>query len=183
MLEIEVMLDRQDIEAIAAAIAPHAWKDGRTVTFGIRVRNLGQRYRIDLGTNHEGWSVERAHVELDDILRQIERGTWTPPIRTEAVPTGPPEDETLHVTASRWWQRRRSELRSRTQNDYRWRLDHVLRELALETTAPLTRGESTHFARRSSAAAFRRRSVRSPSISTTAGEACCRCYVCPEDRG
>ncbi len=60
-------------------IETHAWKDGRTATFRIRVRNLGQRYRIDLGTNHEGWSVERAPVELDDILRQIERGTLDAP--------------------------------------------------------------------------------------------------------
>ena len=40
----------------------------------------------------------------------------------------------MHVTASRWWQRRRGELAANTRADYRWRLDHLLRELAHETT-------------------------------------------------
>jgi hypothetical protein len=43
------------------------------------VRADGRRYRVDFGTNHEGWSVERARVELDRILQQVERGTREPP--------------------------------------------------------------------------------------------------------
>jgi hypothetical protein len=44
----------------------------------IAMLRLGRRYRIDFGTNHEGCSVERARVELDHILQQVERGTWEP---------------------------------------------------------------------------------------------------------
>lgn len=115
----------------------YEWKDGRTVTFRGRVRFRGQRYRIDFGTNHEGWNAERAQVQLDDILRQCERGTWEPPEKVSAPVLAPPEDETVHVTASRWWQRRAGELADNTQADYRWRLDHLLRELAHETTASI----------------------------------------------
>ena len=43
----------------------------------------------------------------------------------------------MHVTASRWWQRRRAELAPNTRLDYKWRLDYALRFLARETTAQL----------------------------------------------
>src|SRR4051794_38915835 len=82
----------------SGAIEPHAWRDGRTVTIRARVRAYGRRYRIDLGTNHEGWSVERARVELDRILQQVERGTWEPPGRSEESASTLDGDETVHVT-------------------------------------------------------------------------------------
>jgi hypothetical protein len=43
----------------------------------------------------------------------------------------------VHVTASRWWQRRKAELAPNTRLDYKWRLDYVLRYLARTTTAQL----------------------------------------------
>ena len=119
------------------AIETHAWRDGRTVTVRARLRAYGRRYRIDFGTNHEGWSVERARVELDRILQQVERGTWEPPGRSEESASTLDGDETVHVTASRWWQRRKAELARNTRLDYKWRLDYVLRFLARETTAQL----------------------------------------------
>jgi integrase len=121
----------------SGAIETHTWRDGRTVTVRARVRAYGRRYRIDFGTNHEGWSVERARVELDRILQQIERGTWEPPGRSEEPTTTLDGDENVHVTTSRWWQRRKAELATNTRLDYRWRLDYVLRFLARETTAQL----------------------------------------------
>jgi integrase len=121
----------------SGAIETHAWRDGRTVTIRARVRAYGRRYRIDFGTNHEGWSVERARVELDRILQQVERGTWEPPSRNGDSSAAVDSGETVHVTASRWWQRRKAELAPNTQLDYRWRLDHVLRRLAHDTTAEL----------------------------------------------
>src|SRR3954469_24543750 len=121
----------------SGAIETHAWRDGRTVTIRARVRAYGRRYRIDFGTNHEGWSVERARVELDRILQQVERGTWEPPSRNGEASAAIDAQETVHVTASRWWQRRKTELAPNTQLDYRWRLDHVLRHLAHDTTAEL----------------------------------------------
>jgi hypothetical protein len=119
------------------AIETHEWRDGRTVTVRARMRACGRRYRIDFGTNQEGWSVERARVELEPILQQVERGTWEPPTRADEATAALDADETVHVTASRWWQRRKGELAPNTCLDYRWRLDHVLRLLAHETTAEL----------------------------------------------
>src|SRR5512144_2063423 len=84
----------------------HEWADGRTVTFRLKLRPYGKRYTISLGTNHEGWSLERARVELEQIMRQIERGTWEPPTRREDSASDLDHGETLRVTAYRWWQRR-----------------------------------------------------------------------------
>src|SRR3954451_21847478 len=119
------------------AIETHEWRDGRTVTVRARLRAYGRRYRIDFGTNHEGWSIERARVELDRILQQVERGTWEPPSRTPETTSALDGDETVHVTASRWGERRKAELAPNTRLDYKWRLDHVLRYLARATTAQL----------------------------------------------
>jgi integrase len=121
----------------SGTIETHAWRDRRTVTIRVRVRAYGRRYRIDLGTNPEGWSVERARVELDRILQQVERGTWEPPSSSNGSTNTVDAEETVHVTASRWWQRRKGELAPNTRLDYRWRLDHVLRHLAHDTTAKL----------------------------------------------
>jgi len=117
-------------------VEPHEWADGRTVTYRARVRVNGKRHRFNLGMNHEGWSMERARVEMERIMGQIERGTWEPPSRARPVvmDTG---EETLHVTASRWWQKRRDELAPKTKVDYEWRLAHLLRHLAHDLTAEI----------------------------------------------
>src|SRR5918994_4533420 len=123
---------------VTGRIEPHEWADGRTVTFRLKVRTHGRRYTISLGTNHEGWSMERAQVELEQIMRQIERGTWEPPTRREAATKNVLDrDETLRVTAYRWWQRRKIELASNTELDYKWRLEHVLRHLGNDVAAEL----------------------------------------------
>jgi site-specific recombinase XerC len=70
-------------------------------------------------------------------MRQIERGTWEPPTRREAAQNHLDRGETLRVTAYRWWQRRKSELASNTELDYKWRLEHVLRHLGNGATAEL----------------------------------------------
>lgn len=110
------------------SIETYRWADGRTVTIRARVRAYGRRYRIDFGTNHEGWSEERARVELEKkILPQIERGTWEPPVTAPAAaPDEPGADETFHVFASRWWQEKAPTLAENTRADYRWRLDYLL---------------------------------------------------------
>jgi len=113
--------------ATKGTIESYEWKDGRTVSWWLRVRFRGERFRLDLGTNHEGWNRERAQTELDDVLRRIERGTWVPPIEepetggTEADP-----NESLHTTLSRWWHANQANWDDNTRADYRWRMDHLL---------------------------------------------------------
>jgi integrase len=118
------------------SIETHEWADGRTTIFRARVRAYGRQHRVHFGTNHQGWSMERAQVELDEILKQVERGTWEPP-RRDAASYEAPKDETLHVTASRWWQRKESELAPKGRTDYEWRLNHLLRYLAHDITAEI----------------------------------------------
>lgn len=104
----------------------HEWKDGRTVSFRLRIPYKGRRPRLVLGTNHEGWSRERADRELEKVMGQVERGIWSPPV-AETTPAHPDDAETLHVTASRWWQRKQAEgLEPKTVVDYRGRLGHIL---------------------------------------------------------
>jgi integrase len=116
------------------SIETHRWKDGRTVTYRARVRANGRRYRIDFGTNHEGWNEQRALVELDRINAQIERGTWEPPQDQPRADDELDRVETFHVTASRFWQRKQDEIEPKTREDYLWRLNHLLRYLAREQT-------------------------------------------------
>lgn len=108
-------------------VEEHRWKDGRTISFYLRVPYKGRRPKIKLGSNHEGWTRERAEVELEKVMGQIERGTWSPPKRQAAVPVEP-DEETLHVSVSRTFQRKQREgLAPKTEVDYRWRADLILR--------------------------------------------------------
>jgi len=70
------------------------------------------------------------------MLERIARGTWTPPeLKPAPAAAESPEEERLHVTASRWWHRRDSEqLAPKTKKNYRWRLDHILVDLDLAHT-------------------------------------------------
>ena len=140
-------------------IEPHEWADGRTVTFRLKVRAQGRRHTISLGTNHEGWSMDRAQVELEQIMRQIERGTWEPPRNRAAATHGLDRDESLRATAYRWWQRRKTELATNTQLDYKWRLDHVVRDMGTEVTAELDARRVDDFRQRLVAAGLSPRSV------------------------
>src|ERR1700742_1458365 len=117
----------------SGSIESHEWKDGRTVSWWLRVRASGQRYRVDLGTNHEGWGEERAQVELDKALEQVRRGNWVPPGKEAPADPGPSgageaadSEETIRHTLSRFWGRKKREVASNTRNDYRWRIDLIL---------------------------------------------------------
>ncbi|MGH2878692.1 MAG: tyrosine-type recombinase/integrase [Solirubrobacteraceae bacterium] len=66
------------------------WKDGKTVTFGARLRAYGRRHRLVFGTNSQGWNRTRAGIELESISQQVLRGTWEPPqARTSIVQSEP----------------------------------------------------------------------------------------------
>jgi len=75
-------------------------------------------------------------ARVDRILQQVERGS-RPPVSDNGLSAPIDTEETVHVTASRWWQRRKAELAPTTRLDCRWLLDHVLRHLAHDTTAEL----------------------------------------------
>jgi len=66
-------------------VTERAWKDNKTVTFGARLYAYGRRHRLVFGTNLQGWNDVRAEIELEDILQQVERGTWVPPQKRTSV--------------------------------------------------------------------------------------------------
>jgi integrase len=112
-------------------IEARPWKDGTTISWRLHVSAAGRSHKLTLGTNHEGWSEERAEVARDQILAQIRRGTWTPPdveatMQAQAAAKEAHPQETIHVTLSRWWQGKKREIAPNTRNDYRWRLDLLL---------------------------------------------------------
>lgn len=97
------------------------------------MRVNGQRRKISLGTNHEGWSRERARVELERTVGMIERGTWKVSVPEQA----PADDQSLEALAAQWWERRKDELRPNTRADYEWRLEFILAGLGGQAVAAL----------------------------------------------
>lgn len=121
------------------SIHHHVWKDGQTVSWYLRVRAYGERWRINLGTSHEGWGEQRARVELDRVLAQIQRGTWEPPTKSgKPKPQRLIQDETLRVTTSRWWAVKQHDLDDSTVDDYKWRMGHFLGRIGSRPTAEIT---------------------------------------------
>ena len=104
----------------------HPWKDGRTISFRLRVPFKGRKVRLTLGTNHEGWNRERADVELERILGLIERGNWEPPPRRAESQEGD-DAETLRMTATRVYKRKWKEHPAeKTRADLKWRFSYIL---------------------------------------------------------
>jgi len=123
-------------------VEEHRWKDGKTVTFRARVPFKGRRVRVTFGTNHEGWSRERAEVELERIMEKVRRGTWTPPdegVPAADEPEAPETSETIHVTISRWWQKKKRDLSPNARVDYKWRYEHILAFSADKPTSEINK--------------------------------------------
>jgi len=108
-------------------------------TFGLRFRAYGQREYVTLGTSAEGWTRPRAEVELANVLADVRRGTWRPPI---AAVVEPPRDPTFHEFASEWFERKRGELRPNTVLAYGHELtDHLLPFFARHRLSQITVAE------------------------------------------
>ena len=107
-------------------------KRRRSPTFGLRFRAYGRREYLALGTAAEGWTRAKAQTELQNILADVRRGIWRPPI-VEVVPA-PREMPTFHAFASEWFERqtleggrRGSGLSAAGRDDLQWRLSsHLL---------------------------------------------------------
>jgi integrase len=104
----------------------------RSPTFGLRFRAYGKREYVRLGTRDEGWTRERAHEELENVLADVRRGIWRP-ARREPV-DAPREVPTFHEFASEWFERQKVEggrrgggLTESGAADLEWRLSsHLL---------------------------------------------------------
>lgn len=102
------------------------WKDGRTISYGCRVRYEGQQIRILFGTNWEGWSEQRARNEIERIVGQIERGTYKPPSHQATRPADRHGNDQEFLTfLYQWWMAKKLELTPRGVDDYLWRIGHL----------------------------------------------------------
>ena len=98
---------------------------GGLVVYALRFRAYGKRRYLTLGTKAEGWSRARADEELQNVLADVRRGLWRPPVsRSEAAVD---EGATFHEFASEWFEAMRNEgLARNTLLDYEWQLTHHL---------------------------------------------------------
>jgi integrase len=106
-------------------------KRRRSPSFGLRFRAYGHREYVTLGTADEGWTRAKAQTELENILADVRRGIWRPPV-VEVV-QAKREIPTFHVFASEWFDRQKVEggrsgkgLAPKGQEDLRWRLSNHL---------------------------------------------------------
>jgi integrase len=86
---------------------------------------------VTLGTAEEGWTRAKAQGELQNVLAEVRRGIWQPPV-TEPM-HAPREIPTFHAFASQWFERqtveggRRGEgLSDAGKADLQWRLSNHL---------------------------------------------------------
>ena len=100
------------------------WRGG-SVVYALRFRAYGKRRYLTLGTKAEGWNRSRANEELQNVLADVRRGLWRPPVaHSEATLE---EDRTFHEFASEWFEAMRNEgLARNTLLDYEWQLTHHL---------------------------------------------------------
>jgi integrase len=103
----------------------------RSPTFGLRFRAYGRREYVSLGTDEDGWTRAKAQTELQNVLADVRRGIWRPPV-LEAAQV-PREVPTFHVFASEWFERQKAEggrrgkgLAPKSREDLQWRLSNHL---------------------------------------------------------
>jgi len=96
--------------------------DGRV--FALRFGAYGRRRYVTLGSEREGWTRDKAEVELANVLADVRRGTWKP--AEPAAAAKEPIDPTFHEFASEWLAARRHEFAPRTVEDYELALTHHL---------------------------------------------------------
>ena len=110
----------------SGTIVERTRSDGVTTVYSIRFPALGRKRQVTLGTSAQGWSHQRAKLELRRIMREVEEGTWQPPASTRAATPTPAEEQGFRAFASEWWARKEPGLSPRTRTDYEWRLDHLI---------------------------------------------------------
>jgi integrase len=116
----------------------------RSPTYGLRFRAYGRREYIALGSATEGWTRAKAQTELENVLADVRRGIWQPPVAE--VVQAPREIPTFHTFASEWFERQKAEggrsghgLTEAGRADLEWRLsNHLLPAFASQRIDQIT---------------------------------------------
>lgn len=99
----------------------------RDVVFAVRVRAGGRRHYVTLGSASEGMTERQARQELENILADVRRGIWRPPVPEPEPAAALEEEPTFHFYSSEWVERRKYEVDERTAEHWRWCLScHLL---------------------------------------------------------
>ena len=77
-------------------------KTARGESFEIRFSAYGERRYQHLGTRAQGWTIERAELELQNVLADVRRGLWKPAGQPESA-AEPRAVPTFHEFASEWF--------------------------------------------------------------------------------
>jgi integrase len=105
-------------------------------TYALRFRAYGERRFLTLGRADEGWTRQKAEVELENVLADVRRGIWQPPEPAVEEPRAKP---TFHEFSSEWYATNKVEWRENTQLDYEWRLtEHLLPFFARHKLSAIT---------------------------------------------
>jgi integrase len=92
-----------------------------SVVYALRFTAYGQRQYVTLGSREDGWTRQKAELELQDVLTDVRRGTWR-----AAGPAPKSVDPTFHEFASEWLAARRPAISPATHQSYRNELTHHL---------------------------------------------------------
>jgi integrase len=101
------------------------------LVFALRFYAYGERHYLTLGAEEAGWSRSRAEEELQNVMADVRRGIWVPPVRCDSKSstedeTGKPGDPNFHRFASDWLAGRKGEISERGIEYYTWALTHHL---------------------------------------------------------
>ena len=101
-------------------------RGARGTSYGLRFRAYGQRHYVTA----EATTRQQAEVDLQNILADVRRGIWRPPVSEQ--PETPKAEPTFHEFASEWLAARELEgLADKTITDLRWSLvNHLLPHFA-----------------------------------------------------
>ena len=95
--------------------------------YALRFHAYGRRRYLTLGSADDGWTKQRAEDELANVLADVRRGIWKPPL-LEPEQQPQLEDPSFHQYASEWLAQREHEgLAQKTIVAFRWSLiNHLL---------------------------------------------------------
>src|SRR3954452_4923673 len=93
------------------------------VVFALRFTAYRERQYVTLGTRVEGWTRQKAELELQDVLTDVRRGRWEPPSISKRDIRQEPN---FHEFASEWLAARRPAIAVSTWQSYRNELVHHL---------------------------------------------------------
>jgi len=61
----------------SGSVIEREWKHGRG--YALRFSAYGERRYLTLGFERDGWDMNRAEEELDNVMADVRRGIWVPP--------------------------------------------------------------------------------------------------------